>query len=180
MFGVVEIQESLNDAKEKLSLSAFETVVGHAFGDFSPPSRGEDALGIDAHCSFNMNVDGVPVFVQFNVQVKGTSRDIGTVFHDGRECWNFPVKGVSLTNYRVKTNCELVFVLVIFPSETDYESWLEIKEDHSTLRNQIFWVPISQCGSAKTTVYVPIDNRLNQESLLKQIALPIARRIVGK
>lgn len=179
MFGVEEIQVSLNRAKETLSLSAFQTVVSHAFGGFSPAVHDEDSQGIDARCHFNLVVDKCPILAQFNVQVKGTSRDVGTIDHEGRKCWNFPVKEASLANYRIKTNCELVLVLVIFPSETDYEGWLKIQENSSTLLNEIYWVPISQCGSAKTTVYVPIENRLNQESLLKQIVLPIARRIVA-
>ncbi len=180
MFGVEEIQESLNKAKETLSLSAFQTVVSHAFGGFSQAAHDEDSQGIDGRCRFNVVLKEREILVQFNVQVKGTSRDVGTVVHEGRECWSFPVKEASLDNYRVKTNCELVLVLVVFPSETDYEGWLKIQENSLTLLNEIYWVSISQCGSAKTTVYVPIENRLNQESLLKQIVLPIARGIDGR
>lgn len=74
MFGAEIFKGNLNDAKETLSFSAFQSVVRHAFGSCEPADRKADMMGIDARCLFQAEVDGVRTRVSFDVQLKGTSQ----------------------------------------------------------------------------------------------------------
>ena len=152
MFGMENFKGCLNDAKEALSLSAFQTVVRHAFGTCEPADRKADKMGIDARCIFQADIEDVRVRVSFDVQLKGSSRTLETTQYNGRECWRLPVEKASLANYRAWTNNELLLVLVLFPRDDEYENWLKIERDRSVLLNQMYWVPMEQAGDAETLV----------------------------
>ncbi len=160
-------------AKEALSLCALQSIISHSFGVCEPSGRQRDMMGIDSICNFEWQDEAGFRCAEFNVQLKGTSRLLETKTYNGRECWSFPIESRQLEKYRAKTNVPLMLILVLFPGDDEYERWLEILEDSSVLRRQIYWAWIDEIGDSKSTAYVPKSNRLTQETVLTKIVLPL-------
>lgn len=176
MFGIEKywLDRANVDKKSALSEVAFQSIVVHALGSCRPVSQRTDNMGIDMSCEFQWKVGSVYRVAEINVQLKSTSRNLKSTNYKGQECWVLPVDSNQLRRYRAKTNVPLFIILVIFPADEDYEDWLKIQNDSSLLKNKIYWVHIKDAGDAESRVYVPVNNKLDQETLLREIVFPIS------
>lgn len=174
MFGIDN--HSITDKTSALSETAFQLIVTHAFGACNINTRRTDDMGIDASCIFMWEEESECQCSEIHVQLKSTNRNLKTAVYKGRECWVYSVKAEQLNKYRAKSNVPLYIVLVLFPTDEEYEEWLKIERDASVLKSRIYWVRIEDAGDAKSRVYVPVENRLTQDALLRQIIFPLAGR----
>lgn len=162
-------------SKESLSTKAFQTIVAHSLGACDLAGRERDSMGIDATCSFGWkDKNEKRNYVDFNVQIKGTSRNIDIVDFNGRKCWKFSVESLQLEKYRALTATNLIFVLAVFPPDSEYEKWVEISSENLLLKIDLYWVRTQDSGNKGSYVFVPTENRLTQESIWRQIVLPMS------